>query len=128
MSRMSKEEGMKMLLDHGMDEEEAKKFLDGRKTMTKGLQLPAQEALALMNKMAEFGMFTGPVRFYIVLAEDNEQRLIDLIESTGHPVAKEARFDLADIGKDPIGDYSRQMSDGYAGTADFEGVDPSKLN
>ena len=123
-----KEEGMKMLLDHGMNKEEAVKFLDGRKVMTKGLQLPAQEALALMNKMAEFGMFTGPVRFFIVVAENNEQRLLDLLNSTGHDVALEGRFNTADMGKDPIGDYSRQVADGYSGSSDFEGVDLSKMN
>ncbi|KKN02305.1 hypothetical protein LCGC14_1118940 [marine sediment metagenome] len=125
---VNKDEEMKMLLDHGMNEEEAAKFLDGRDVIVKGLQLPALEALSLMNKMAEFGIFTGPVRFYVVISEDNEQRLMDLVESTGHPVAKEAQFDLKDIGKDPIGDYNRKVADGYAGTADFEGMDPEITN
>ena len=123
-----KDEGMKILLDHGMNEEEATKFLDGRKVMVKGLQLPALEALDLMNKMAEFGVFTGPVRFYVVISEDNERRLMDLIESTGRAVAKEGRFDTADIGKDPIGDYNRKVADGYAGTAGFEELDPETMN
>lgn len=125
---MTREEGMKMLLDHGMSKKEAVKFLTSNKIKTKGLQLPAQEALALMNKIAEYGIFAGPVRFFVMVTEENEQRLLDLLNSTGHEVAFEGGFDTHDMSKDPIGDYSRRIQSGYAGTADFEGIDPSKLN
>lgn len=125
---MSKTESMKMLLDHGMDQKEADKFLDGRKVTTKGLQLPAEQALDLMNQMSKYGMFTGPVRFFVVITEDNEQRLLDLLNSTGNEVAIEGRFDTGDMGKDPIGDYNRQIRDGYSGSAEFEGAESKLVN
>lgn len=124
----SKEKNLKMLLDHGMDRKEAEKFLDGRNVITKGLQLPAEHALELMNKISKYGMFTGPVRFFVVIAEDNEQRLLDLLNSTGEDVAIECRFNTGDMSKDPIGDYNRQIQDGYSGSAEFEGTGSKLIN
>lgn len=124
----NEEKNMKMLLERGMDQKEAGKFLDGRNVITKGLQLPAEHALELMNQMVKYGMFTGPVRFFVVIAEDNEQRLLDLLNSTGEDVAVEGRFDTGDVNKDPIGDYNRQIQDGYSGSADFEGTGSKLIN
>ncbi len=125
---MNQEEALKALLDRGMNPDEAERFLDGRRVKTKGLQLPPDQALDLMNQMSQFGILTGPVRFFIVLTEDNEQRLLDLLTTTGSEVALEGRFDTADLNKDPIGDYNRQIQDGYAGSADFEGSDSKLVN
>ncbi len=113
---MNKEEGMELLTAGGMSQEEAEKFLDGRPVVTKGLQLPPDQALALMNRMSEFGMFTGPVRFYVVVTEDNEQRLHDMVSEGGKPIV-EANFDLGAMSEDPIGDTNRLIADGFSGTA-----------
>ena len=121
---MDKKEGMKLLLGQGMSEEEAVKFLDGRKVTAKGLQLPPDQALDLMNKMSEFGMLTGPVRFYVMVTEDNAQRLRDLITNNGQEQVVEGDFDPGKMEEDPIG----QIANGFSGTAGFGAIDPSKVN
>ncbi len=116
-----------MLLDRGMDEEEAKKFVDGRKVITKGLQLPPDQALELMTEMSKYGILHGPVRFFVVITEDNEQRLLELIKSTfGDTPLILGSVAGGDVSEDPIGDYVRTIRDGFSGSAGLN-VDPSKL-
>ncbi len=125
---MSKEEAMEMLIERGMEETEAKKFMGAKagELITKGLQLPADQALDIMIEMSRYGVLTGPVRFYIVVTKDNEQRLLDELKVTGEEPIVLAAIKPDDIGEDPIGDYNRTIQDGFSGDAGLRG-DPTKM-
>jgi hypothetical protein len=121
MSKMTKLEGMEMCLERGITKESAERFMDGRPIMTKGVQLPPEHALTVMNQLAEIGMFAGPIRFYVMLAEDDEAKLEEIIASTGHEIIREEGLgDPANL-KDAI-------AAGYKGSQGLEGLDKSKLN
>lgn len=127
---MTKEEGMELLLEAGVDPEEALKILESKEgeLVTKGLQIPAQDAARLVKEISKFGMFSGPMRFFVLISKDNEQRLLDLLSSTGKEPVIGGEFAVADMGKDPIGDYAKQIQDGFSGSAEFEGIDPKLVN
>lgn len=127
---MTKEEGMELLLEAGVDPEEALKILESKsgELVTKGLQLPGQDAARLIAEISKFGLFSGPMRFFVLISKDNEQRLLDLLSSTGKEPIIGGEFATSDMGKDPIGDYARQISDGFSGSAEFEGINPKLVN
>lgn len=126
---MDKNEGMKLLVGRGMDIDEARDFLDGRPVVTKGLQLPPEEALAVMNSLSRIGIFQGPVRFFVSITESNVPKLMNILqEQIGKEPIHEQEFFLGDIGKDPIGALAKRVSEGYSGDADFQQEDPPKAN
>ncbi len=112
----------KQLTDQGMDEGEAKKFLARNcQIVTKGIQLPPHQAFRILEQMTKFGVLAGPVRFFIAVSKDNEQRLMELITSLAGPPILEGTFKPSEVGGDPIGDFARKINDGYAGSAPFNG-------
>lgn len=127
---MSREEAMEMLLQQGMEKEEAERLVGAKagELVTKGLQIPSDQAARLVGSISKFGAFSGPMRFFVLITKENEQRLLDLLSSTGKESVVAGEFDTADMGKDPIGDYDRKIRDGFAGTAELEGTDLSKMN
>ena len=110
-----KEEAMLFLLKGGMDKHEAEEFLDGRKVLTQYMQLPSSDALKIMNKMRSFSMLSGPVRFYIAITKENEQRLINLVSESCN---KEIITGSVDPSKGTVSSFS----------SPFLGIDKSKIN
>jgi hypothetical protein len=86
-------------IKQGMDPGEAEHLVDANDSIVVGIQLPPNVAAEYVPKLAKIGMLTGPVRFYICIANDRKERVADLLSDGGkEELTQEWDYSCADEG------------------------------
>jgi hypothetical protein len=118
---------LKECMEEGMTFEEADHFLTNPVSVV-GLQLPPEKALDKLESIASIARFQGPLRFYVMVAQDRVEELKAIASDDGQKeIIDDRNFDLEDMlqGKDPIGAAAKVINRGYSGA---EKTAKGKLN
>lgn len=100
----------------GMDSLEAKAFAASSNCPTRGIQLPPDVALEVMQKLIKFGLIVGPVNFFFCSPVEEDPRFEAIIKSTSSEVLRGEVNLTPNHGESSMETLTREVSKGFSGT------------